>query len=534
MDIPDLLNTYIYNPDAWSIYDSEPQIDDQNAYLFRRQFLIGPRPVELYKNWSHLKVKSDLFITAHPDLSLNSVRSEDRTLVLIGYALDPYNPERGDSEIVQDLLDRCADPASLSQSASRLCGRYVLLFDSPEMSFILPDTGALRQVFYTAGNTEEFWAGSSPSLLAKVTNSSISDEITRDMMKTPLFKTSDFWLPGSLSFYGNIKHLLPNYYLNLSDRYIRRFWPHRVLETISLTEQREKAAMLLRGIFDAATRRFPLAMGLSSGLDSRMLLAASREYSSNIDYFTMVSEQNSASHYDAAAAAELLEKLRVPHRIIPVPHEVPQFYTDVLEASICRHRPVKALNSYALFRNLSLDESNRVIVWGNLAEITKRDRSRWPNVNEMLLSPDYLSLMAFMNGSIRAREEFRWWLREAKSCSKHNVRSLDLLHWEHRVGSWAAGSLSEYDVAFESLCPYNCREYIELFLRVPFRYRTKPHYRAHTELIRTLWPETLKMPIGEPKNGISGTTLDLMYKSGTYDYLKYGYIQTVRRMRKTA
>ncbi|MFW6245446.1 MAG: hypothetical protein ACOC36_06135, partial [Fibrobacterota bacterium] len=126
------------------------------------------------------------------------------------------------------------------------------------------------------------------------------------------------------------------------------------------------------------------------------------------------------------------------------------------------------------------------------------------------------------------------WLRETRCCSRHNVRTLDLLHWEHRVGSWAAGSLSEYDVAFESLCPYNCREYIELFLRVPFRYRTKPHYRAHTELIRTLWPETLKMPIGEPKNGISGTTLDLMYKSGTYDYLKYGYIQTVRRMRKTA
>jgi len=87
-------------------------------------------------------------------------------------------------------------------------------------------------------------------------------------------------------------------------------------------------------------------------------------------------------------------------------------------------------------------------------------------------------------------------------------------------------------MAFESLCPYNCREYIELCLRVPFKYRTRPHYRAHKELIGQLWPETLEEPVGIPKKGISGMALDFMYRSGMYDYVKFGYIQSVRRLKK--
>ncbi|MFP4163326.1 MAG: hypothetical protein ACLFVE_05055 [Chitinispirillaceae bacterium] len=533
MDISGLLNTYLYSPEAWSVYDSEPQFQNEVTYRFRRQFLVGPRPADQYQSWTHLKVRSDLHITAHPDLPLNSTRRDNRTLVIIGYALDPYHPERNDLEIARDLIEHSTDAASLSENARSLSGRFVLLLETPENSILLPDPGALRQIFFTQGG-EELWAGSSSALISTVTNCPVWEELIGDMNRTPLFKTADFWLPGSLTYFRNVRHLQPNHYLDLSEGRTRRFWPQQSLKPLSLSEQREQAALLLRGIFDAAVRRFPLAMGLSSGLDSRMLLAASRYYSSELEYFTMVSEQSRSSHYDAAAASELLEQLRIPHRVIALPRTVPEKYSSFLEQSIHMHRPVKALNSYALFRNLSLDENNTAVVWGNLAEITKRDRSRWPEVHQMLLSPGYLSLMALMNGSTRAKEEFSAWLKEAKRCCRHNVCTLDLLHWEHRVGSWAAGSLSEYDTAFESLCPYNCREYLELFLRVPFRFRTKPHYRAHTELIRQLWPETLKMPIGEPKEGISGTAIDLMYKSGTYDYLKFCYIQTVRRIRKSA
>ncbi len=531
MDITGLLNSFLYSPDAWQIYETEPEIQNETSLLFRRQFIISPFPISVNREWFSLQLSANQYITAHPDLPVTKAQSGEKTLLIIGYALDPHHPERSDYDIAEDLVGRSADVESLASASYSLSGRFVLLYTSPQNSFILPDPGALRQVFYTRSSDGSIWIASSASLLSTVLNCPISPDIVKDLEKTALFKTSDPWLPGSLSLFSDIRHLLPNFTLNLQTGETERFWPANRLNPLSLDEHRDRSAVILKGIFDAATRRFPLAMGLSSGLDSRMLLAASRDFSDQMLYFTMISEQATSSHHDAAAASELFENLKLNHKVILLPREVPDWYSRILEKSMHRYRPVKALNSYALFRHLSLHENNTVVVWGNLAEITKRDRSRWPDINEVLLTPDYVSLMAFMHGSRKAHKEFKDWLKSARNCAKHNVRALDLLHWEHRVGSWAAGSLSEYDTAFDSLCPYNCREYIELFLRVPFKYRTKPHYKAHTDLIKKMWAATLYLPLGKQKRGFSGIALDLMYKSGVYDYLKYGYIQTVRRVK---
>jgi hypothetical protein len=95
-----------------------------------------------------------------------------------------------------------------------------------------------------------------------------------------------------------------------------------------------------------------------------------------------------------------------------------------------------------------------------------------------------------------AARHFGLWLDEASPVARQNrVDILDLFYWEQRMGSWQAMSQLEWDIVQEEFTPFNCRELLSLMLGVDERYRKPPGYAFHRQIIRNLWPETLKEPI---------------------------------------
>jgi hypothetical protein len=105
------------------------------------------------------------------------------------------------------------------------------------------------------------------------------------------------------------------------------------------------------------------------------------------------------------------------------------------------------------------------------------------------------------------------------------------MHWEQRVGNWGAMTLSEYDIVYESLCPYSCRKYIEYMLRVPFKFRTKPDYKLHHDIIAALWPEALTYEINPEKNRMKKTVEDFLYQTDLYDPIKLLYLMLYKRFK---
>ena len=92
-------------------------------------------------------------------------------------------------------------------------------------------------------------------------------------------------------------------------------------------------------------------------------------------------------------------------------------------------------------------------------------------------------------------------------------------------------TLSEYEMVFESLCPFSCRKYIELMLRVPFKYRTRPHYKLHHEIIAGLWPEVLEYEINPSENRLKGLAENVLYRTNLYDYIKFLHIMFYKRFK---
>ncbi len=493
---------------------------------FRRQFICSPSIPKWLSTWKTFEIAKNLSFACHPDLSTVHLKRGNDFCFFIGYVLDPYYPESTDEDIVHSCFDNARSHLQFLSNFDNKCGRYIVVFRIDNKLIAATDAGGLRQLFYTHDNTNRLCFGSQPSLLAKVLKKSLNVDILSDLQRTTLFKkTSDYWFPGIATPYTDIYHVLPNHYLDLNTGTATRYWPYKYLPNISQSECIAIVAPLLSGALQAANTRYKLLMGISSGLDSRILLAASRNFATSIQYFTL---SNKTDSFDVTIPSKLLKTLNLSHHVLPLNFDIAESFKSIGMQNVYGARYSKLVNAYTIKEFLN-SKDKHLVVFGNLAEIAKRDRYRWPITPRWLLSGNLLSIMSLMWPSPTAQQQLKIWLKSVRNVHKYNIQILDLMHWEQRVGNWAATTLSEYDIAFDSLCPYNCRKFFETMLKVPFKYRTKPQYALHKKLLENLWPAVLKLPVSPQPCIFKNVILDLMYSTKTYDLAKIVFLLTMRR-----
>jgi hypothetical protein len=503
-----------------------------DKYLFRRQFILGPKFISGLNGWHYEKISDKVLLSVHPELELTQINNKNKKIVMMGYILDPYHPKHSNAQILEGILESVQSVDDLFRKISTKCGRYVIMAKFEDDFLIFSDSCGQRQIFYGIDSLGNIWCASQPTFIAEKLNITIDEEKRNDLQRTVLFsKNPSYWYPDNLTLFKGIYHLRPNHYIDLINYTCVRYWPRNVLIPIDRSECVEKVSIILRGIIESATVRFDnIAFALSSGLDSRMLLAASKGHGSKIRFFTHVPKgEIDYSNPDVKIPSSLLNKLGLRHSLIAHPDSMDAEFETILRKNVFTARNITGLNAYSIHKHFHGEDNNLVVIYGNASEITKRDRYRWPNIPQCMITGQALTEMAQMTGSKHALDVLSTWLISVKHVQAYGVNVLDLMHWEQRVGSWLAMALSEYDIAFESLCPYSCLEYIEYMLRVPFKYRTMPDYKLHYEVINNLWPETLEMEINPPKNKMRKAMMNLLYRTNFYDLFKYVYIMTYRR-----
>lgn len=509
---------------------------NQEKYLFRRQFILGPENVFTFPQWKSLQVTAGLYLSTHPDLSVSVASHNDKTIVLLGYILDPYNPSWTDADIITNLVQKTKSSNDVFDNICHNCGRFVLITHIDGELRLFHDPGAMRQIYYYIDNNNHAWLASQPIILANKFDLRIDDNILADFQQTLLFSDkSDYWFPGTITLYSSIHRLPPNHYFDLRCNKAIRYWPHKRIPQLSMTKCIDECSRLLQGIMLSTSKRFNLCFGISSGLDSRLLLAASKGVANKIQFFTEKPRGMDKENPEIAIPRNVMKNLGLNHKIITLAEKLPPNFEHILSKNIMAAKKNKGINVYTIKHQLMPNEDNFAVVYGNLSEISKRDRFRFPIVPKFILNAALLTEMARMTGSTIAFKEFGNWLDEVKELTQYNVNVLDLMHWEHRVGSWAAMSFSEYDIAFDTVCPYSCRAYITSMLGVPFRYRTMPDYKLHKAIINNLWPEVLQediITVNNEKLKWRKIGLNFLYASDLYDVLKYFYIMYYRRFQK--
>jgi hypothetical protein len=460
--------------------------------LYRRQFLLARQPVPELDGWQRLSI-GGLWLHSHPDLQVAEQTDGTRTLILLGYLFDAQAPEKQNRDILADIVRSTRSFNDAVLALKPYAGQYVLIYHDTSDFRLLPDALALREVYYCNGQNRVV-AGSQPNFLAACSEPKI--EITRDpevaafyQQHMPGVRERRLWA-GDGTYYDSIKHLLPNHCLNLNTQVVTRYWPNTPLPKLSLDEVVDRACRFLQGMLRAATHRHSAMMAVTSGTDSRTLLAASRAVSDRIHYFINHRGQFHRRSADLVIPQRIFQRINLPFHVHQVPGRVdPDFRKTFLQNTFLASEKLLP-TIYNVYYKKHGDKIN-------LLGVGEIGRALW-GLEPKELNAYYLAYSMHYKNSTYATRQCDAWLQEVRPVARdYGLDIMTLLLWEQLLGNWGSVGNSESDIAIEEFDPYNSHYMYETLLGVEASLKKNPQL-VFREMLRRMWPELLEFPINPP------------------------------------
>ena len=288
---------------------------------FRRQFLLSSKQLEFPDHWVTNKFKRGklpLYLYNHPDLKVTIVKNAITELILLGYILDVYNPHLDDREILEKLIV-LKDFDGIVNATANFNGRFVIIYLCEKEIKVFNDATGFREIYY--GNIDEnLICGSTSSIIGEYfgVQKSEEGELFR-FTQSEIFKKSGNLMIGKNTPYPSVYHLLPNHYLDLVHQKTIRFWPVHRIEKPVIKEAIKEMCDILQRTFEAASSRYALFQGLTSGWDTRLLLAASKNNLENIKFYYnrgFKRDQLDKPAVDFCIACEIAERFQLDFQSI--------------------------------------------------------------------------------------------------------------------------------------------------------------------------------------------------------------------------
>ena len=461
--------------------------------LRRRQFQLTPPEVPVPEGWRSTDLRSWGVLALHPDLEFHDVQGERVRLLLLGFLVDPEQPERSSVEILRAIgrgLDRAGDAAP---AAEDLAGRFVLLALDAEDAWISTDAGALRSVFYTDASQDTAACASQPGVLASALGLD-EDPEAADFARSPWFVRSPTpWWPLETTAYRGVRALLPDHALDLRTRTARRFWPRRPLDRLPLEEGANRGATGLRALARSVAGRGALALPITAGRDSRILMASLRESADEVYFYTLRFPGMEAGHPDLRIPARMLAERGLRHHRLACPARMhPEFEAIYRRNAEPWHAEAGAIAQGAFLAY----PPGRISISGHGGEILRFDRETIPAAGR--IGPREMARAIGTPEDPFVLSRYAEWLEGVVPVAEAmDISPWTLFYWEDRVGRWAANGQAQWDLVHERFTPFLCRAVLRPLLGVEARERDDDG-RLTGALLDRLWPELAGPPINPP------------------------------------
>ena len=304
---------------------------------------------------------------------------------------------------------------------------------------------------------------------------------------------NDFRIPlvkGNFAFgldpRHNVKSLVANHYLNLSDWSTARHWPTEDFITCNNPRDNvDKIGTLLGNIINSFAEHYGrVQLPVTAGGDSRMLLAASKKSREKIDLYTF-DLKPCVDKADIMVGSAVATHAKLPHKIYksppPTEHDLRQWiWRNGASANAMigwkNQHAFRSLNpSYPSFPAL-LGELGRPIIYKDIEEIFN------PLNIPLLLNRWHIPVNA------ETIEGAQSWIDNLNISDPMTI--MGLFYMENRIAPWAGPVLySQCKSGSFSIFPFNNREIITLLLSLPKHYRLQENLII--DMIRQKWPDLL-------------------------------------------
>lgn len=462
---------------------------------YRRQYIVTNASVNCPFSCNIVKLIKGYSLLYHTDLMFTKVRKSDKSLFLLGDIYDYKQPEYSNYNILTDLI--LSSFNTILERVSSMAGRFVLIYMDHKEIKLFHDASASRKIFYTLKN-QAVICSSNQHLLAKVAGCEKTTEPSLiEFYQSNEFTNEYYSNIGHYTYYTEIKQLLPNHFLNLTSNEVKRYWPNRKLVQMSAEECITKSANMIKGFITAASKRYPLMLPVTSGYDSRTLLAATKDIKDQVYYY--LNNTNAVKNSgDRWVPGKILKESQLMLHLLNIEAIQDQKFIEIYY----NNNPFANKEFMPVIYNYLINFPEKLNLPANVIPVIKGIlKCPSKKINGSILAK--LRHLDKFDIAVRFYDE---WLNECHSlCTQHGIDVCDLLYWEDRNCNWAMQILQDKDIAQEEFVPFNSRQLLSTMLAYDHRRRQKPHYELHKAIVKTLWPELLKYPFNPSRNILKNT-----------------------------
>jgi hypothetical protein len=233
-------------------------------------------------------------------------------------------------------------------------------------------------------------------------------------------------------------------------------------------------------------------MAVTSGTDSRTLLAASKSIKDKI-YFYVNNQGLRHNHPDISVPKKIFKSIGVPFHVQDVPKEVDDEFRRIFLSNTFLATETLLPPIYNIFFK---NHSEKVNILG-MGEIGRTFYGKeTTNLNAYRMAYK----LGYKNSRYVIRQCEQLLVEILPLNTKFGINMWDLLYWEQRLGNWGAVRNSESTIAIEKVDPFGSHLLIEIFLGVDDKYRSYKQTPCilFREMIRKMWSELLEWPINPP------------------------------------
>ena len=441
-------------------------------HLYRMQFLLT-KEVTIDFTWDYKSIMfSDYTLYYHSEMEFTNSQSTDLKLIMLGSIYCWETPSLTNQELL-DNLSKCSSIKIFLEQLSEYCGQYIIFYHDKERFILLNDACAQKEIYY---DTTFNFFGSQPKIMTEILKPiSHSLKEAAEFYNSPEFQKNEKVCVGDTTHFENIKHLLPNHYIDITNKKVVRFFPCEPLTVLSLNEVADKGCQMLQGYIKAIGMRKKMAMAVTSGYDSRTLFLAS--INEDCKYFIFQKKSMTKKHPDIYIPERLTKFYKKDFEIIPEEDELEDAKASLdFSRNMCK---------------VSKTYENHIYLNGNLAEIA---RSFYDFTNNKIKADDLATIFGYFKNTF-VINVFEKWLENKNLFDTTGFDSWDMFYWEIRCGVWAAKEKTLWNaVGRDIISPFCSRNLLKLLLSTQARYRMSSSNKLFKTMMLKFSTNALDLP----------------------------------------
>ncbi|MBO5946465.1 MAG: hypothetical protein J6Q69_07660 [Clostridia bacterium] len=422
------------------------------------------------------------YLTHHPKTGVHTVSGEECSLVLVGHAYDPFAKESCEDAILGSLI-KSATYDGFINTLNNVSGVFALMCIRKDGLVVFGDPTGMQTVFYGIVDGKRYVC-SHINLIGDLLGLETSDYVKR-LVSYKYFPLLGSALPSDVTSFENLKRLIPNHYVKLTDDVeIKRFFEIKRLE-LSTEEIAERVKDILSESLSLIADKWQRpAISLTGGCDSKTTLACANGSYDRFSYFSYIS--NEEERVDAEAAHKICDELGLPHTVYEISNNDSSF------SDIECHKSIIFRNAGSA-RKTNPNDLRKRCFFDRTDDFDVEIKSWCSEVGRAYYSKRFAGRKRFGKPTARkCTTMYKFFLHNRRLVretdklfgeyisrympldgeSRDLVEWQDRFFWEFRMSSWNGNVITgEHRYSFDIAIPYNNRVLLQLLLSAPLSAR---------------------------------------------------------------